>query len=493
MKFQNTKHKNLIPKLLLLTVGLIFLLPQFKAQSNEDEVIRNFMNTQGVGVGDYLIDDEGYLLTAGMFPDDFAYLSKVDTALRTIVWDTSYHADKCGLEAHNQYSDIKQHPEGGYLVTKLIHECGTSGYDTKVIHVSKDGEFLKEGSTHNKGIPFPSGYGGNEHYRDIIIRDDGHILTLWKPRYIGQNGNLEAIIEFDENLEFVKFDTSMKNHNVRLHADDKYLYAYGRIQNQEQRHSGPFVLEKFDLYSLEKIDSKVFHELSEDPFTGISAVFDENVVYLSHVYYESPSYYTSKLSIISTEDFEVLDDAEFTGVSRTVSVQAIYDDFLVLSRVNWVDSIAEFVFMDKHFKEIKTINALDDNYPYQHGGRFGSVKLNESRMTYVYSGLRTSNPGVHLHFFEIDLEELNLVSAPERAAIDTEVRLFPNPSATGNFELVSEERFNQINVFTVQGKLIKTYQHRGNRFEFNLNESGIYLIQTILQNGNTQTFKAVKL
>jgi hypothetical protein len=70
--------------------------------------------------------------------------------------------------------------------------------------------------------------------------------------------------------------------------------------------------------------------------------------------------------------------------------------------------------------------------------------------------------------------------------------VYPNPSST-NFTIQSGKAVKQVNVYNMNGQLIKDLQMRGvHRTDVSIDNSGMYIIKVIYENGEFETGKIIK-
>ena len=122
---------------------------------------------------------------------------------------------------------------------------------------------------------------------------------------------------------------------------------------------------------------------------------------------------------------------------------------------------------------------------------YPNVNPMEVRQTVRESANHYNNPtdqmGYGIPNFEVAYNDLLAV---EDVSSENTVSIYPNP-ASGILNIQSEKRIRQIQLISVEGKIVKKYAS-ANQLDIHLLPNGIYILKIQLENGKTEVRKMVK-
>ena len=119
----------------------------------------------------------------------------------------------------------------------------------------------------------------------------------------------------------------------------------------------------------------------------------------------------------------------------------------------------------------------------------GTKDITKLRYQGVYSVIVTDSNGCQSY------SEFNVAGAvnTSESIINTGLKLWPNPTITGDFTIESpEHELKSVEILDVSGRLICSESMNSNRFEFHLEKSGIYFLKCLIRSGDTHYAKIVK-
>jgi hypothetical protein len=210
--------------LLLIALSLF----SFQKLQGQNINIQKLQDYYGISINKMIADNNGDLIIVGTKSLNNFYLARIDTTSYQIIDDTTYSDPQC-LNPQNEFFDIKLHPEYGFVVTGNIQECGD--FDPKIFWFDQHFDLVKTATFQH---PYSSRFGYRMIFKDVIVRDDGHIISNFEHRRFSPSANGELkytfLYEFDKNLNFVKFDTAktnFKRHTLNMKYDNNQIYMYG--------------------------------------------------------------------------------------------------------------------------------------------------------------------------------------------------------------------------------------------------------------------------
>lgn len=91
-----------------------------------------------------------------------------------------------------------------------------------------------------------------------------------------------------------------------------------------------------------------------------------------------------------------------------------------------------------------------------------------------------------------DVDEYPASSVPEKQEKTNSIKIYPNPSTTGEFIIQSkEESISQIEVFTTTGQIIYSQKVNALQESLQMDTKGIYLVRVTTRDNQTEILKIV--
>ncbi|MDR9487120.1 T9SS type A sorting domain-containing protein [Salibacter sp.] len=464
--------------LLLIALSLF----SFQKLQGQNINIQKLQDYYGIRINNMIADNNGDLIIVGTKSLDNFYLARIDTTSYQIIDDTTYSDPQC-LNPQNEFFDIKLHPEYGFVVTGNIQECGD--FDPKIFWFDQHFDLVKTATFQH---PYSSRFGYRMIFKDVIVRDDGHIISNFEHRRFSASANGELkytfLYEFDKNLNFVKFDTAKTNftrHTLNMKYDNNQIYMYGYFNPDSVEASFnnriPYIC-SIDPYTFDIIDEKSFNDTGSINSMESTA----NFIFPSVLTHSSNNYFYSKLYKLNKSDFSNSIDSIITqkdSAHRFISLIHQFNETLfIFSNESTNDSndyeINQLKLYDLNLKKIADQPIIDSNE-----SSVSSATLMESQFHFMTPLYPSQSNSYGMNLSRVN-DILKLVSAPSEV-IESErinITLFPNP-ANSQVNILSNSTSLEYELFNIKGQLVKSGTLKSNNAQLNVSSlnNGVYFLK----------------
>lgn len=422
---------------------------------------------------------------------DGSYFGVYDTSSSYSKIAEDFYFDWQCIFTNNEFHDVLEHPENGYIASMTFKECGF--YEIGLVWFDQNGSQLKR-STVPSSVFHPK-YGEYPFFSDILIREsDKHILGILNFESSSPNYdtlvNHSIIIEFDDELNFVQStaeDLLFPNHYLELKQLNNKVFVFGKeLKSPEQYYSKGYIAE-VDINTLNITQEKVF-EFNEGSITDLTE-WNQNIT-LSISYAKNDSTLTSSLIEIlpSNVNHELrrLDLPMNSGAREVIShINFLNDDFGIVfssqtdySPTEGLENIIR-LFSSRNFEFLDSISI---NMNLEKG--VTKTLLNNQGLYFLIPRTETTSSFNNAITELLFLRTQSIVSTGDLSFSTSElVNLYPNPVQEGNtltlnhvLKLPSE---TNIEVYDLEGRLLQSsiLPHNSQSTEFRVDyPSGVYII-----------------
>jgi hypothetical protein len=463
--------------LLLIALSLF----SFQKLEGQNINIQKLQDYYGISINKMIADNNGDLIIVGTKSLNNFYLARIDTATYQIIDDTTYSDPQC-LNPQNEFFDIKLHPEYGFVVTGNIQECGD--FDPKIFWFDQHFDLIKTATFQH---PYSSRFGYRMIFKDVIVRDDGHIISNFEHRRFSASANGELkytfLYEFDKNLNFVKFDTAKTNftrHTLNMKYDNNQIFMYGYFNPDSVEASGL---------------NRTPYLCTIDPYT-----FNIN---------EQITFNT----VGSVNNLEIIEDYAFIGVFNYLTNQNSYPftnlykcninniDNLIDSLIVPRDSIRKFVSQTSSTSESNLVLFFDEETNTPPDYKTNYIKLydlnfnmiaeqaiidsneysvsNEAFIgSYLYFTYSRSSPNSIVLSKTSNFRELSSTPSERITQKRENITLFPNP-ASSHINILSNSTPLEYELLNIKGQLVKSGTLKSNNAQLNVSSlnNGVYFLK----------------
>ena len=439
-------------------------------------------NIFGIGVNKTVMNSNGELILAGKSGGNPSVM-KMDT-LGNVLWHKTFSGEPVRNNSHHQWHfwDLRTDAESNiYLFAEQISWAKSP--PPRIAKLDDSGELIwaSVGLPTSEEFPYEPNISTWLHVGDTALTasylDAVSRVHLTTGEVLGKDSVLSAswinrrtndiyyngkeyresglgLLAFDKSGAYSIEPNPMSNPNDIMNIDSTgYYILRNRFAGTDQRYSVVRQLQLFD-YNGDLIRKrKIIHESTfnhEDSLSN-SAAFKG---YLFHPQKGILLFgnYFREINADSTVSY-----SQFTQV-RPVDFEVLYDTIME-DPLQWEDP---------HF-------------------------ANKGDQIYVQGSRSPGGRGAFVMKVNLkDVDEYPASSVPEKHKKTNTIKIYPNPSTTGEFIIQSkEESISQIEVFTSTGQIV--YSHKVNALQENIHmdTKGIYLVRVTTRDNQTETLKIV--
>ena len=448
-------------------------------QAQSVEYIRE--DIQGIGVNKTVMNSNGELILAGKSGGNPSVM-KMDT-LGNVLWHKTFSGEPVRNNSHHQWHfwDLRTDAENNiYLYAEEIYSAFTP--PPRITKLDNSGELIWASGDLPPAFEYEPKISTWLHVGDTVLTisymaetvscvhlttgevlgKDSVLSATWinaRPSDMDYNGKQYresglGFLAFDKMGEYSIEPNPVNNTHPVRHLDSSgYYLLRNRFAGTDQRYSLVRQIQHYNLQGALIRQRKIIHESTfnhEDSLSN-SAAFND---YLFHPQKGILLFgnYFHEINADSTIRY-----SQFTQV-RPVDFEVLYDTIME-DPLQWEDP---------HF-------AFKNDQIYVQGSRSPG-----GRGAFVMK--------VNLK----DVDEYPASSVPEKHKKTNTIKIYPNPSTTGEFIIQSkEESISQIEVFTTTGQIV--YSHKVNALQENIHmdTKGIYLVRVTTRDNQTETLKIV--